>query len=355
MGPQAPVAQLDRASDYGSEGREFDSLRAHQAMSRVVNTSDPELTPLLQGYAGYRQRLQAVCPQLTDDVLMAPLMQRLDSLEEVYQDAQAILFDSYGVLNLGQRPLPGMPKTVAKLRKLGKQVRVLTNNASLSGAGIAKFLNNLGYNFDESEIISCGHALKTYVRRHNLEGSAMYCIGPPASRQYIWEAGGLPCNQAVAAGRGHEAQWVVLASSGEFDSAQYQTAKALMAQGKNTICLNADLVAPLSETQLSETIGAVALQLEKETGRPVTMLGKPFTWIYDTVLGPLITVPNRSILMIGDSLYTDVLGGLAAGICCVLTPSAIPFLGAEKGIPDFCRGAGILPHYYVERLDALCI
>jgi hypothetical protein len=25
----APVAQLDRASDYGSEGREFESLRAH--------------------------------------------------------------------------------------------------------------------------------------------------------------------------------------------------------------------------------------------------------------------------------------------------------------------------------------
>jgi hypothetical protein len=26
---RAPVAQLDRASDYGSEGREFESLRAH--------------------------------------------------------------------------------------------------------------------------------------------------------------------------------------------------------------------------------------------------------------------------------------------------------------------------------------
>ncbi len=25
----APLAQLDRASDYGSEGREFESLRAH--------------------------------------------------------------------------------------------------------------------------------------------------------------------------------------------------------------------------------------------------------------------------------------------------------------------------------------
>ena len=31
---RAPVAQLDRASDYGSEGREFESLRAHCGFDR---------------------------------------------------------------------------------------------------------------------------------------------------------------------------------------------------------------------------------------------------------------------------------------------------------------------------------
>ncbi len=32
--PSAPVAQLDRASDYGSEGREFESCRAHHLVKR---------------------------------------------------------------------------------------------------------------------------------------------------------------------------------------------------------------------------------------------------------------------------------------------------------------------------------
>ncbi|VWX48741.1 hypothetical protein NOVOSPHI9U_20077 [Novosphingobium sp. 9U] len=31
-GPNAPVAQLDRASDYESEGRTFESFRAHQIL-----------------------------------------------------------------------------------------------------------------------------------------------------------------------------------------------------------------------------------------------------------------------------------------------------------------------------------
>ena len=34
----APVAQLDRASDYGSEGREFESLRARFFHHDQVNT-----------------------------------------------------------------------------------------------------------------------------------------------------------------------------------------------------------------------------------------------------------------------------------------------------------------------------
>ena len=33
--PQAPVAQLDRASVYGTEGREFESLRARSQKSWI--------------------------------------------------------------------------------------------------------------------------------------------------------------------------------------------------------------------------------------------------------------------------------------------------------------------------------
>jgi hypothetical protein len=35
---RAPLAQLDRASDYGSEGREFESLRAHQNSTLLLKT-----------------------------------------------------------------------------------------------------------------------------------------------------------------------------------------------------------------------------------------------------------------------------------------------------------------------------
>ncbi len=34
----APVAQLDRASDFESESRGFESLRAHQSLQDVIRT-----------------------------------------------------------------------------------------------------------------------------------------------------------------------------------------------------------------------------------------------------------------------------------------------------------------------------
>ena|SRR5437773_8066615 len=41
--PLAPIAQLDRASDYGSEGREFESLWAHSVVQAL--TDGQELAP----------------------------------------------------------------------------------------------------------------------------------------------------------------------------------------------------------------------------------------------------------------------------------------------------------------------
>jgi hypothetical protein len=49
---RAPVAQLDRASDFGSEGREFESLRARLVRFRVgYQSGQMEQTVNLPAYA----------------------------------------------------------------------------------------------------------------------------------------------------------------------------------------------------------------------------------------------------------------------------------------------------------------
>ena len=49
---KAPVAQLDRASDYGSEGLQFDSVRVHFEKSWIPGFCGPENTGQFHAVTG---------------------------------------------------------------------------------------------------------------------------------------------------------------------------------------------------------------------------------------------------------------------------------------------------------------
>ena len=323
-------------------------------MPRIFDVGDPELTRLLAGYASYKDRVLHSLPSFNPELLQKGKIHRLANLNELYHEVKVVFFDSYGVLNLGKQVVPGMPETVAKLKALGKQIRVLTNNASLTGPSVAQFLNRLGYQFDDSEIVTCGHALRSYFRRHRLEGSNVFYIGTEEGLQYVWEAHGIPVNRPGKLGKKGLAQVAVLASNAGLTQEQLGKLDELIGQGVKVLCLNADIVAPQSERQCSEVMGATVLELEKRHGQVVTMLGKPFFSIFEAAMLPLIGYRDQNILHIGDSLYTDVLGGLCAGIKTVLTPSVLPFFDPHStDLPGFCQQAGIHPDYYVEKLSDL--
>ncbi len=55
-----PVAQLDRASDYGSEGREFESLRAHPNAASLLRHSPLAVGRVVDGSAPVAELVDAL-------------------------------------------------------------------------------------------------------------------------------------------------------------------------------------------------------------------------------------------------------------------------------------------------------
>ena len=55
----APVAQLDRASDYESEGRTFESFRARQISTIQNKTANPATAPAPSTFASFRSNRKA--------------------------------------------------------------------------------------------------------------------------------------------------------------------------------------------------------------------------------------------------------------------------------------------------------
>src|SRR5210317_1856659 len=76
------------------------------------------------------------------------------SLIEIADEIDAFVFDAFGVLNVGETPIPGAAQRLEELRHLGVQIRILSNAASYPHDQAVQKFRNLGIQIDSEEIIT---------------------------------------------------------------------------------------------------------------------------------------------------------------------------------------------------------
>jgi glycerol 3-phosphatase-2 len=97
---------------------------------------------------------------------------------------------------------------------------------------------------------------------------------------------------------------------------------------------NPDLVAPV-ENGLSREPGHYAHRLANATGIEPVFFGKPFPAIFDMARERIRPgVPDERVLMVGDTLHTDILGGKAAGFRTALIAGYGFFDGEDPAAPS---------------------
>ncbi|GAB5377225.1 MAG: HAD family hydrolase [Acuticoccus sp.] len=251
----------------------------------------------------------------------------------------AFVLDGFGVLNVGEAPIPGAVERIAALRAAGKIVIVLTNAASLPATGSVAKYRALGFDFTADEIVSS--------RDVALMGMAAH----PAGTRWGATPGGpgsLDGLDAVALGDDPapygEADALLYLSAAEWDEPrQARLAAALSARPRKVVVANPDLVAP-RVGYLSVEPGAFAhALLDLQPDLDVSFYGKPFGNAFEAVmarLGPAAPPPER-IAMVGDTLHTDILGGAAAGWGTILITDHGIFAGLD--VAPFIAASGIIP------------
>lgn len=254
-------------------------------------------------------------------------------------DFDVFIFDSFGVLNIGERPVAGAGVAIDALRRAGKQVRVLTNAASLPRSENTKRFANMGYDFADTEIVTSRMVLSEALSEYD-PGMLWAVVAPEAS--LIDE---LPCRVMPLAGTALDQAdgFIMLSSHGWTQRCQDELAAALRSRPRPLLIGNADIAAP-REDGFSLQTGAWAHDLADTLGIAPRFFGKPYADIFKAVLSllPAGITPDR-ILMLGDTLHTDILG--AAAMCMktalvtdhgVLGGMDINVCIAESGIcPDY--------------------
>ena len=123
--------------------------------------------------------------------------------------------------------------------------------------------------------------------------------------------------------------------------------RALLDRRRPVLVGNPDIVAP-REFGFSIEPGHYAHRLATRIGATPDFFGKPFGNVFDAVMRRLGRAqdPDR-IVMVGDSLHTDILGASASGIRSALIEGFGFFAGHSA--TEAIERSGISPDYILAR------
>ncbi len=265
-------------------------------------------TWVFERYEAIRQRLPtAAFPQSS---------RQCPSLAELTDQFDAFLFDSFGVLNVGETAIPGARERLEQLRRAGKRIAVLTNAATGPLSGLVGKYAALGFNFSRNEIISSREVLAEAVAGYDT--GMVWGIAAPKTSQ-VGELGIKSVQLAADNDSFDTADGFILLSSQNWTAErQDRLQDALLKRPRPLLVGNPDLAAP-REKALSIEPGTFAHAIADQCDVAPEFFGKPFGNAFEMAIRQIAPdVPRHRIAMIGDTLHTDILGGAAAGLGTVL-------------------------------------
>lgn len=273
----------------------------------------------------------------------------IDNFKSVIDKYKIIFFDAFGVIKNYNGLVPGVEQTFDYIASQGKEYYIVTNDASRSPMALAESFHRVGLNvISHDRIISSGMLAKEYLDLKVNEGIVAY-LGTLNSAHYIDSSGlhTLPVSAINNSNIDQVNALVLLDDEGFnwFDDLN----KAVNILRKRTIpaiVANTDHTYPLTgNNEVSIAIGGIASMIESIVGKRFIRFGKPdsqmFMFAYDLVREKK-TVSKKEILMIGDTLHTDIIGGNKFGLdtLLVLSGNTLPD-DAEMRI----KSTGIVPTY----------
>ena len=295
----------------------------------------------------YRDMLCARDPGL-EGRLRNGAMQRESCFSELASRFDAILFDAYGVLNRGEAVIPGAPETLRFLRDQSKPFLVVSNNASQAPTRLESRFQQLGFDITASDIVTSGMAVSRYVEGSRLQGLPYYLVGTSESREaYAPQPTTLMVNEDW-----QKAEYVILCGNRDYYGGQQEThVEALLTtRPVPLLVVNPDLVAPQADGGVSAVVGFTAAQLAERFQVSFLGLGKPFPTVFELAMEKLPDTTPERILMVGDTLDTDILGGAMMGFTTCLALSGV-YADQPDSVDTLCAARGIYPDFVVESLN----
>lgn len=270
------------------------------------------------------------------------------SFFEIAKQFKVILLDSYGVLKNHNGLIKGAEKSFQQLRAEGKILRILTNDASRSPQQQVDKYVELGLpGIELHEMLTSGMMAKLFLEQKINSGKIAY-LGTENSADYILQSGleHIAVRDVDMDKIDEISAFVFLDDEGfDWNSDINKTVNILRKKNMPVILANSDKFYPVSKNDVAIATGGIAKLVESMLGKKFIHFGKPdsqlFMFAYEQILLQEFIGKNE-ILMVGDTLQTDILGGNKFGVKTMLVLSGNTY---ENSYESQIRSTGIIPDY----------
>ena len=217
------------------------------------------------------------------------------------------LIDMDGVIYRGGQMIDGADRFIAELRARAAPFAFLTNNSQRTRRDVAVRLRKMGIDVDESHVFTCAMATARFLARQKPGGTA-YVIGEGGLLTALHQHGFAIVDQAP--------DFVVVGEGRTFTAEMLEAATNMILNGAKLVATNLDPNCPTS-AGTRPGCGAIVAMLETATGIQAFSVGKPSPVMMREARKELGLDADHTI-MIGDTMSTDILGGVQMGYHTVL-------------------------------------
>ena len=225
---------------------------------------------------------------------------------------QGLLIDMDGVIYGGETLISGADKFIGQLLQNDIPFAFMTNNSQRTSLEVVRKLQNLGINVSQNHVYTSAMATGKFLGDHNPNGTA-YVLGEGGLLTSIYENGITLVDT--------DPDYVVLGEGRNFTLEMVLKAVDMILAGAKFITTNRD-PSPKKPGWNNLGITAITAMIEEATGRNAFTIGKP---------GPVMMRSARKFLgletagttVIGDTMETDIQGGVQMGYKTILVLSGI--------------------------------
>lgn len=270
------------------------------------------------------------------------------SFKAIAKNYKAIFVDSYGVLKSHQGLIKGVQSTINYLRDEGILFRVLTNDASRSQEEQVEMFARIGLNsLSREEIITSGMLARHFLELKVKSGKIAY-LGTPNSAKYFLQFGLVPVPVAdIDLDNVDDILAFVFLDDEGFDwnAGINKTVNFLRRKNLPVIVANSDKYYPINNNDVAVAIGGISRLIESVLNQKFIRFGKPDSQMFMYAFDDINKVGNftkSDILMVGDTLHTDILGGNKFGLQTLLVLSGNT---RPDSVEMKINASGIIPDY----------